>query len=188
MFLRWYGQWSQKLFFCDITFNIVYLWLWQNSIFSSIFWFLVLFNIYVCITKRYCYKFRKVKRKIPLFFNKKETPTQVFSWEFCEICENTFLQNTSRRLLSDSEVIVTRQDPVAFLNLRCELKLIYTVQKLCTATIIKNHHFHKLQKKHVVEFHFKRFSKYSPATLLKTDSTYVTRGMAKCLRWGALWL
>ena len=32
-------------------------------------------------------------------FIKKETLTQVFSCEFCEISKNTFLQNTSERLL-----------------------------------------------------------------------------------------
>ena len=33
-------------------------------------------------------------------FIKKETLAQVFSCEFCEISKNTFLQNTSTRLLS----------------------------------------------------------------------------------------
>ena len=34
---------------------------------------------------------------MPLAFNfiKKETPTQVFSYEYCEIIMNSFLQNTS---------------------------------------------------------------------------------------------
>ena len=32
---------------------------------------------------------------------KKETPVQVFSCEFCEIFKNTFLRNTSLRLLLD---------------------------------------------------------------------------------------
>ena len=32
-------------------------------------------------------------------FIEKDTLAQVFSREFCEICKNTFLQNTSRRLL-----------------------------------------------------------------------------------------
>ena len=30
---------------------------------------------------------------------KKETLAQVFSYKFCEICKNTFLQNTSGQLL-----------------------------------------------------------------------------------------
>ena len=53
-------------------------------------------------------KFHKIRRKHlcqSLFFKtslqlcKKETLVQVFSCEFCEIFKNTFLQNTSGRLL-----------------------------------------------------------------------------------------
>ena len=45
--------------------------------------------------------FNKVAGLRPANFIKKETLAQVLSCEFCETFKNTFLQNTSRRLLLD---------------------------------------------------------------------------------------
>ena len=47
------------------------------------------------IKKAVLKKFRKFRK----IFNKKETLTQAFLCEFCEIIKNTFLQNTSERLI-----------------------------------------------------------------------------------------
>ena len=44
-------------------------------------------------------------------FIKKETLTQVFSCEFCELSRNTFLQNTSKRLLLESQIWISLNRP-----------------------------------------------------------------------------
>ena len=63
--------------------------------------------------KRVLRNFAKFRRKHPVpeacNFVKKETLSQVFSWAFCEIYKNTFLQHTSRRLsysLADTKLAV----------------------------------------------------------------------------------
>ena len=71
-------------------------------------------------------KFHKIHRKTPVpenifliklpkvcNFIKKKSLAQVFSCEFCEISRNTFLQNTSRRvLLKDSRI----KRPICFMK------------------------------------------------------------------------
>ena len=53
---------------------------------------------------------------------KKETPTQVISWEFCKISKNTFLQNISGRLLLTFHVI-----PYNSSGKYGHLRLFYTI-------------------------------------------------------------
>ena len=51
-------------------------------------------------SKRCSYKFCKIHRKTSVL----ESPAQVFSCEFCELYKDTFLQNTSGRLLPHFEL------------------------------------------------------------------------------------
>ena len=44
-------------------------------------------------------------------FIKKETLAQVFSCEFCELSRNTFLQNTTKRLLLESQIWISLNRP-----------------------------------------------------------------------------
>ena len=53
--------------------------------------------------------YNKVAGPEPAALLKKETLAQVFSYEFCEISENTFSQNTSERLLLDNTVLPRRE-------------------------------------------------------------------------------
>ena len=57
--------------------------------------------------KRCSGKFRKCHKKKPVLesvFNKKETPTQIFSCEICEISKNTHFEENLLTAASDGTV------------------------------------------------------------------------------------